>query len=78
MRVDLIGAISILGDDAGRALADNPDGGARDVRLRIAAMHDDRAQAERLGQEYLRPRRRRWRAHCAHTAPEYDLLFAAA
>ncbi len=28
LRVDLIGALSILGDDAGRALADTPDAGA--------------------------------------------------
>ncbi|MEO5735950.1 MAG: acyclic terpene utilization AtuA family protein, partial [Variovorax sp.] len=53
LRVDLIGAISILADDAGRALAATPDGGARDVRLRVAATHDDRAEAERLGREVM-------------------------
>ncbi len=53
LRVDLIGAISILGDDAGRALAATPDGGARDVRLRIAATHVERAEAERLGREVM-------------------------
>ncbi|MCU4118599.1 acyclic terpene utilization AtuA family protein [Variovorax sp. N23] len=53
LRVDLIGAISILADDAGRALAATPDGGARDVRLRVAAAHADRAQAERLGREVM-------------------------
>lgn len=53
LRVDLIGAISILADDAGRALAATPDRGARDVRLRVAATHTDRAQAERLGREVM-------------------------
>jgi len=53
LRVDLIGAISILADDAGRALAATPDGGARDVRLRVAATHTDRAEAERLGREVM-------------------------
>jgi len=51
LRVDLIGALSILGDDAGRMLADRPDAGLRDVRLRVAAAHADRAQAERLARE---------------------------
>jgi hypothetical protein len=53
LRVDLIGAISILADDAGRTLAATPDGGARDVRLRVAASHEDRAVAERLGREVM-------------------------
>ena len=53
LRVDLIGAVSILGDDAGRTLAATPDGGARDVRLRVAATHDERAQAERLAREVM-------------------------
>ena len=51
LRVDLIGAISILADDGGRALAAMPESGARDVRLRIAATHADRVVAERLGRE---------------------------
>jgi len=51
LRVDLIGAVSVLGDDAGRTLAATPDAGLRDVRLRVAATHDDRAQAERLARE---------------------------
>jgi hypothetical protein len=51
LRVDLIGAISILGDDAGRSLAALPDSGARDVRLRVAAAHHDRGEAERLTRE---------------------------
>ncbi|MDP9902831.1 acyclic terpene utilization AtuA family protein [Variovorax ginsengisoli] len=53
LRVDLIGAISILGDDAGRALAATPEGGACDVRLRVAATHADRVQAEQLGREVM-------------------------
>ena len=51
LRLDLIGAVSVLGDDAGRALAATADTGLRDVRLRAAAAHDDRAQAERLVRE---------------------------
>jgi hypothetical protein len=53
LRVDLIGAISILADDGGRALAAAPAGEARDVRLRVAAVHDERAQAERLTREVM-------------------------
>ena len=51
LRVDLIGAISILADDAGHALAACSDSGARDVRLRVAATHLDRSEAERLSRE---------------------------
>ena len=51
LRVDLIGALSIMGDDAGRLLAATAAGDARDVRLRVAATHADRAQAERLVRE---------------------------
>lgn len=53
LRVDLIGALSILADDAGRALAATTDGGARDVRLRVAAAHAERAQAQRLPREVM-------------------------
>ena len=51
LRVDLIGTASVLGDDAGAWLAEQPHGEARDVRLRIATLHDDKAQAERLPRE---------------------------
>lgn len=51
LRVDLIGALSIMGDDAGHLLAATAAGDARDVRLRVAATHGDRAQAERLARE---------------------------
>jgi len=51
LRADLIGVASIFGDDAGRWLADQADGGARDVRLRVALRHAERASAERLVRE---------------------------
>jgi hypothetical protein len=51
LRVDLVGAISVFGDDAGHLLAQTPPGNSRDVRLRVAARHADRKQAERLGRE---------------------------
>jgi hypothetical protein len=53
LRVDLIGALSILADDGGRTLAAAHAGEARDVRLRVAAVHDERAQAERLTREVM-------------------------
>lgn len=53
LRVDLIGAVSILGDDAGRLLQALPAGDARDVRLRVAAAHGERAQAECLTREVM-------------------------
>jgi hypothetical protein len=40
-----------MGDDAGRLQAATPASDARDVRLRVAATHADRAQAERLARE---------------------------
>ena len=51
LRVDLIGALSVMGDDAGRLLAASTAGESRDVRLRVAATHAVRAEAERLGRE---------------------------
>jgi hypothetical protein len=51
LRVDLIGVSSVLADDAGRWLAQLAPGEARDVRLRVALNHADRAAAERLGRE---------------------------
>jgi hypothetical protein len=53
LRVDLIGALSIMGDDGGALLAATPAGEARDVRLRVAATHGNRAEAERLGREVI-------------------------
>lgn len=51
LRADLIGVISLFGDDAGRALADTPCGTARDVRLRLAGSHPERSVAERVLRE---------------------------
>ncbi|HYP84349.1 acyclic terpene utilization AtuA family protein [Variovorax sp.] len=51
LRVDLIGAVSILADDAGATLAATPEQGLRDVRLRVAATHARRAEAELLARE---------------------------
>ena len=53
VRVDLIGAMSVLADDAGRLVASMAPGDARDVRLRIAASHRERREAERLAREVL-------------------------
>lgn len=53
LRVDLIGVMSVLGDDVGRLLASTPDGQAKDVRLRAAASHADKALAERLCREVM-------------------------
>ena len=51
LRVDLIGAVSVFADDGGRLLQSKAAGGARDVRLRVAASHPERAAAERLARE---------------------------
>lgn len=51
LRVDLIGVSSVFADDAGRWLAAQPPGDARDVRLRVAMNHDDKRTAERLLRE---------------------------
>jgi hypothetical protein len=51
LRVDLIGVISVFGDDAGSGLAQLKVGHARDVRLRVALSHEDRSAAERLTRE---------------------------
>lgn len=50
-RIDLIGALSILADDGGAMLGALDDRHGRDVRLRVAAAHDDRAVAERVLRE---------------------------
>ncbi|MEP7057340.1 MAG: acyclic terpene utilization AtuA family protein [Caldimonas sp.] len=51
LRTDLIGVVSAFADDAGRRLAETAPGDARDVRLRVALRHTDRASAERLARE---------------------------
>ncbi|HEX5083163.1 MAG TPA: acyclic terpene utilization AtuA family protein, partial [Blastocatellia bacterium] len=48
LRFDLIGALSVFGDDCGAKLSDLPVTDTRDVRLRVALVHTDRAQVERL------------------------------
>jgi hypothetical protein len=48
IRFDLIGVLSLFADDGGRMFAERPPGDARDVRLRAAAAHADRARVERL------------------------------
>lgn len=48
LRFDLIGVLSVFGDDHGRALAELAPGAVRDVRLRVAAAHSDRARVKRL------------------------------
>lgn len=51
LRMDLIGALSILADDDGGMLQGYPPGHGRDVRLRVAAAHADRGTAERVLRE---------------------------
>ncbi|HLT98699.1 MAG TPA: acyclic terpene utilization AtuA family protein [Burkholderiaceae bacterium] len=51
MRVDLIGSISVFADDAGSMLDAHPPSASRDIRLRVAAVHDDRHIAEKLLKE---------------------------
>ena len=51
LRVDLIGVISVFGDDAGTALGRLTPSHARDVRLRVALSHEDKKAAERLTRE---------------------------
>lgn len=51
IRIDLIGVLSIHGDDAGRRLSKIGAGSARDVRLRVAGVHPDRDTAELIGRE---------------------------
>jgi hypothetical protein len=51
LRVDLIGVMSVLADDGGRALHSVQPGSARDVRLRVALNHEQRESAQRLTRE---------------------------
>lgn len=48
LRFDLIGVLSVFGDDQGEALAEQRLGRAQDVRLRVATTHHERAQVERV------------------------------
>ena len=51
LRCDLVGVLSVFGDDRGRAQSRARPNDARDVRLRVAAAHTDRATAEVLVRE---------------------------
>ncbi len=51
LRFDLIGVVSVLGDDKDRLLNATSVGAATDVRLRIAAKHEDSAQIDRMLRE---------------------------
>ncbi len=51
LRFDLIGVLSILGDDRGEMLQGAPRGEARDIRLRVAGRHEDLAIVDRLLRE---------------------------
>jgi hypothetical protein len=51
LRVDLIGSISVFADDGGALFSQTPAGNARDIRLRVAASHQDKRAAERLTRE---------------------------
>jgi Acyclic terpene utilisation family protein AtuA len=51
LRCDLIGVLSILGDDANRLLDAAAIGHATDVRLRVAARHEHASEIDRLLRE---------------------------
>jgi hypothetical protein len=51
LRADLIGVASVFGDDDGRWIAATGERDARDVRLRVALRHAERASAEQLVRE---------------------------
>ncbi len=51
LRFDLIGVLSILGDDRNTLLGGAPRGDARDVRLRVAGRHESLPVIERLLRE---------------------------
>jgi hypothetical protein len=51
LRFDLIGALSVFGDDGGNALAEFAPSDSRDVRLRVAGVHADRKLVEQLTRE---------------------------
>lgn len=53
LRFDLIGVFSVFGHDAGRTPAAASGDDARDVRLRVAAAHDDRVLVESLAREVM-------------------------
>ncbi|HYV37669.1 MAG TPA: acyclic terpene utilization AtuA family protein [Gemmataceae bacterium] len=53
LRCDLIGVLSVFGDDCGRAFARQPTSDSQEVRLRVAGAHADRACVENLLREVM-------------------------
>jgi hypothetical protein len=53
LRFDLIGVLSVFGDDRGLAQAAQLPGAGRDVRLRIAGAHSERSVVEALLREVM-------------------------
>ncbi len=51
LRFDLIGVLSILGDDGNRLLQALPAGDSRDIRLRVAGRHEDVREIDLLLRE---------------------------
>jgi hypothetical protein len=51
LRIDLVGALSLFADDAGRMLSELAPRDLRDVRLRVAAAHADRDTVEDVARE---------------------------
>lgn len=51
LRFDLIGALSVFGDDGGQALKELALAADNEIRLRVAGVHDQRAVVERLVNE---------------------------
>jgi hypothetical protein len=51
LRFDLIGVLSILGDDGNRLLQALPVGESRDIRLRVAGRHEDVREIDLLLRE---------------------------
>ncbi|UHL64638.1 DUF1446 domain-containing protein [Paralcaligenes sp. KSB-10] len=51
LRIDLIGTLSIFGDDAGELLRQHAHGRGQDIRLRVAAAHPEKNVAERVLRE---------------------------
>ncbi|MEZ4728768.1 MAG: acyclic terpene utilization AtuA family protein [Caldilineaceae bacterium] len=48
LRIDLIGVLSVFAADGEQRWAEQPSGAGRDVRLRIAAAHQERSRVEAL------------------------------
>jgi hypothetical protein len=65
LRFDLIGALSVFGDERGAALSALPVNDTRDVRLRVAGVHSDRALSAAIISRKMSPLRAacRWGVH---------------